>query len=609
MPAITITDLQNAKEDVDHIAELATSSAPSSTDRLGQVKFTLSALLAQFPNVPADKAAAALSAAIAQSALAGAEAARDLAAAAAGAIPFATKALMDADLAHAAGAFALVYADTAIQNNGMYYKVGGSGAGSWQPYQGDRMAPLVVDTTAKRALVAWEDTNGNIAGRIDALDAGLYLGADTTSIQQQIKQSRRDAYAAAVLPLSVPLTTAANVMARGDLYAKSRLADQQLSDEAFILKQPLILQDAIAGEGYRIATAVNVSANKVLVIFQNTRIPNISTDVQNSRLLAMDITWDPVARSLTYSASRMVVDFRSITTGGGAGVTAWAGGPVLLRVQHGTNAGRIYLFFTSNKDAGDVDLLQPTRAYVKHSDDDGQTWSAETQITAFDNAANGVNEDWQFGSGPKAIQLRYGQYAGRLVVPAYIYDAGGTMRFVCGYSENGGAAWSAGSRAPSASNETAIAEDLDGTVYAVARKDSPGTRFLDLWQSTDGCATWTLVNDDFVGSAYTQASLLQAAESAAGGPKFLLTHCQHASIRGDLQARLCYGRPDTFHKSLQIDAAQAGYSVAATLGSGDYFLVLYENDENYIATDGSFVNVGGVMHSLAACVFNINAMS
>lgn len=42
MPAISITDLNNAKLDVDHIAEIATSLADTSTDRLGHTKNTIS---------------------------------------------------------------------------------------------------------------------------------------------------------------------------------------------------------------------------------------------------------------------------------------------------------------------------------------------------------------------------------------------------------------------------------------------------------------------------------------------------------------------------------------------------------------------------------------
>lgn len=46
MPAITILDLENAKRDVDHIAALATSTAPTATDRLGQTKQTIAGSLA-----------------------------------------------------------------------------------------------------------------------------------------------------------------------------------------------------------------------------------------------------------------------------------------------------------------------------------------------------------------------------------------------------------------------------------------------------------------------------------------------------------------------------------------------------------------------------------
>lgn len=44
---------------------------------------------------------------------------------------YSTKALMDADLAHAAGVAALVYADSTYTNNGIYIKQNVSGSGSW----------------------------------------------------------------------------------------------------------------------------------------------------------------------------------------------------------------------------------------------------------------------------------------------------------------------------------------------------------------------------------------------------------------------------------------------------------------------------------------------
>lgn len=53
------------------------------------------------------------------------------AAQAGGGLAYATKAAMDADLAHAANQIAWVLEDTTVANNGIYQKVGASGAGSW----------------------------------------------------------------------------------------------------------------------------------------------------------------------------------------------------------------------------------------------------------------------------------------------------------------------------------------------------------------------------------------------------------------------------------------------------------------------------------------------
>ena len=62
MPAITITDLSNAKLDVDHISEFATTAAPTVTDRLGNVKPSIAGLSAEYPNASVNAAAAADSA-------------------------------------------------------------------------------------------------------------------------------------------------------------------------------------------------------------------------------------------------------------------------------------------------------------------------------------------------------------------------------------------------------------------------------------------------------------------------------------------------------------------------------------------------------------------
>ena len=94
MPTITITDLSNAKLDVDHISEFATTAAPTVTDRLGNVKPSIAGLSAEYPNASVNASAAAadalaseasrqasgVSAGLAATAKTGAEAARDAAA-------------------------------------------------------------------------------------------------------------------------------------------------------------------------------------------------------------------------------------------------------------------------------------------------------------------------------------------------------------------------------------------------------------------------------------------------------------------------------------------------------------------------------------------------
>lgn len=62
MPALQIADLNNAKTDVDHIADIANSEELTATDRLGRTKATMAGLAAQYPNAGPAAAAAAASA-------------------------------------------------------------------------------------------------------------------------------------------------------------------------------------------------------------------------------------------------------------------------------------------------------------------------------------------------------------------------------------------------------------------------------------------------------------------------------------------------------------------------------------------------------------------
>ena len=79
MTQLTVTDLQNAKQDVDTIAGIANSTANTVTDRLGASRRTIYSLQNEYPNASDNAAAAAASAAAASAAKTVAEGARDAA--------------------------------------------------------------------------------------------------------------------------------------------------------------------------------------------------------------------------------------------------------------------------------------------------------------------------------------------------------------------------------------------------------------------------------------------------------------------------------------------------------------------------------------------------
>lgn len=99
MTALTISDLNNAKSDLDHVAAIATSDELTAVDRLGQTKATIAGVLASIPD--------------------------------SGVIGKDTRVSLELDLQHRAGVIAMVTNDTIAENNTTYRKVGPAGAGSW----------------------------------------------------------------------------------------------------------------------------------------------------------------------------------------------------------------------------------------------------------------------------------------------------------------------------------------------------------------------------------------------------------------------------------------------------------------------------------------------
>ncbi len=139
------------------------------------------------------------------------------------------------------------------------------------------------------------------------------------------------------------------------------------------------------------------------------------------------------------------------------------------------------------------------RCFYSRSDDDGQSWTKPTEITASAFEPFRKHHDWKvIATGPgHGIQLK----SGRLLVPVWLSlgtGAGGHGDSVSAtiYSDDGGKTWKAGEIAIAYTkdwdnpNECCVAELSDGRVLLNARNRSKSHRRL-ITISPDGASQWS----------------------------------------------------------------------------------------------------------------------
>ncbi|MDO5644867.1 MAG: sialidase family protein [Dermabacter sp.] len=196
----------------------------------------------------------------------------------------------------------------------------------------------------------------------------------------------------------------------------------------------------------------------------------------------------------------------SVTTDAGTPTdyTVGADGAV---TKAGAPAGNIHLKAGTDPQQS---LLEARTSYLVmvRSTDDGQTWSAPSDLT------HQVKADWMrfLGTGPgSGIQLRHGAQAGRLLVPVYFNNeraSAGIYSSAVIFSDDGGDTWKL-STSPNdgrthngvtytsrtltvnalATHEPTVAELSDGRVVMLMR--NPSGRILRSF-SADGGSTWSL---------------------------------------------------------------------------------------------------------------------
>ncbi|WP_405653749.1 exo-alpha-sialidase [Streptomyces sp. RK9] len=277
-------------------------------------------------------------------------------------------------------------------------------------------------------------------------------------------------------------------------------------------------------------------------------------------------------------------------------------GPLQVVGAHGTDlagnpapvvldTGRILLVHIRNAAAatenairrGQVSAADGRRVWVRHSDDDGLTWSTPREITKQTKKASWR---WYATTPGHAIQLT----GGRVVVPANHSlpptgtDNGTEGKYNGGHcllSDDRGQNWRIGYVDDNTNgyinvNETTAAELPDGRVYFNTRNDSPAPGTRADAHSHDGGQS--LVKPFRPQSCLTgpvvEASVLQLRD-----PDLLLySGPADPGFRARMSIRKSHDGGTTWHPAHTVDGLPAGYSDLARLDD-DTVGLLYETGD------------------------------
>jgi sialidase-1 len=264
-------------------------------------------------------------------------------------------------------------------------------------------------------------------------------------------------------------------------------------------------------------------------------------------------------------------------------------GPLRLVDEDATNAlnnptavvvrgtGRVILMYQRYAKGFDEHNAEPgndgphiCRTFIKHSDDDGVTWSKRVDVTS---QVKRPLEVTSTATGPGiGIQLTRGKYAGRILMP---FNQGpyGRWQVYTVFSDDGGKSWRYGETAKEGTrgyaNEVQFAELNDGSVMLNARNQG-GDKLRKIAISRDGGETWSPTHTDAtLIEPVCQASLLRVPDErdpAKGILLFSNPASQTARTNGTIRLSRDEGR--TWPVSRVLYPVKFGYSCLTSLANG-----------------------------------------
>jgi sialidase-1 len=216
--------------------------------------------------------------------------------------------------------------------------------------------------------------------------------------------------------------------------------------------------------------------------------------------------------------------------------------------------------------------LDSATAWVTHSTDNGQTWSAPRDITRTTK-----KRAWsQIAHGPgRGIQTR----SGRLVIPCNSYDPSGQQRSFAIYSDDHGQTWQLGRETGPKMSESQVVELSDGSLMLNMRSyRGRGCRAMAI--SEDGGETWSDPIDvpELIGPV-CQASIIRYETVDERGRGALLFSNPASHDRTRMTVKLSADEGNTWPAVRLIYAGPAAYSCLAVLPDGAIGC-LYERGED-----------------------------